>query len=240
MSPPPEQQVKWGDAPGKLGALRDTSDRYIIVDIMIDLAILGLLDEQDLHGYQLKKQLAELVGSRGMSFGSLYPALARLEKAGAVKAVEALGGEPSIPMTGALTGELAAFRARLGRPAHSRRTKKVYGITELGRQRLRDLLADPSTDDRTFTVQVAFCRALPPSERLALFERRKAELDRRLADRTRGMADRTNTYRRSLREHDARSLAHDLAWVDELIDATRAELDDEGDPASHLTGGSNP
>ncbi len=65
-------------------ALRDTSIRYIIPHVMIDLAILGLLDEQDLHGYQLKKQLAELIGSRsGMSFGSLYPALARLEKAGA-------------------------------------------------------------------------------------------------------------------------------------------------------------
>src|SRR6478672_1745064 len=118
---------------------------------MIDLAILGLLDEQDLHGYELKKQLAELVGSRsGVSFGSLYPALARLEKAGAVKAVEAhTGDEATIPMTGALSGELAAFRARIGRPTKSRRTKKVYGITEVGRQRLRELLIDDRVDDRT-------------------------------------------------------------------------------------------
>jgi DNA-binding PadR family transcriptional regulator len=208
---------------------------------VIDLAILGLLDEQDLHGYQLKKQLAELIGSRaGMSFGSLYPALARLEKAGAVKTVEALGNEPTIPMTGALSGELAAFRARIGRPPHSRRTKKVYGITEVGRRRLHELLADPSTDDRTFTVQVAFCRALPPTERLVLFERRRSELDRRLSERTRGADDRSNTYRRSLREHDARSLAHDLAWIDELIDATRAELLDDGATTTNLTGGSNP
>ncbi len=129
---------------------------------MIDLAILGLLDEQDLHGYELKKRLAELVGSRsGVSFGSLYPALARLEKAGAVKAVEAhTGDDDAIPMTGALSGELAAFRARLGRPVKSRRTKKVYGITDIGRQRLRELLLDDRTDDRTFTVQVAFCQSL--------------------------------------------------------------------------------
>jgi len=212
---------------------------------MIDLAILGLLDEQDLHGYELKKQLAELIGSRsGMSFGSLYPALARLEKAGAVKAVEALTNEAAIPMTGALSGELAAFRARIGRPARSRRTRKVYGITEPGRQRLRDLLNDESTDDRTFTVQVAFCRVLPPAERLALFERRKAELNRRLAERTRGArgeSSRTDTYRLSLREHDARTLSHDLVWIDELIDATRAELvdDDAVDAPSHLTGGSH-
>jgi len=210
---------------------------------MIDLAILGLLDEQDLHGYQLKKQLAELIGSRaGMSFGSLYPALARLEKAGAVKAVEAHTHEAAIPMTGALSGELAAFRARIGRPARSRRTRKVYGITELGRQRLRELLDDESTDDRTFTVQVAFCRVLPPAERLAHFERRKVELNRRLADRRRGAGDRTDAYRLSLREHDARTLSHDLVWIDELIDATRAELAEDGgdDVPTNLTGGSHP
>jgi DNA-binding PadR family transcriptional regulator len=210
---------------------------------MIELAILGLLDEQDLHGYELKKQLAELVGPRsGVSFGSLYPALARLEKAGALKAVEALTNEASIPMTGALSGELAAFRARIGRPARSRRTKKVYGITELGRQRLRELLTDESTDDRTFTVQVAFCGVLEPAERLALFERRKAELNRRLTERTRRTGGRTDTYRRSLREHDARTLAHDLVWIDELIDATRADLADQPDDvgaSSHRSGGTH-
>ncbi|OWY59486.1 PadR family transcriptional regulator, partial [cyanobacterium TDX16] len=45
---------------------------------MIELAILGLLTDQDLHGYELKKRLSELLGVRsGVSFGSLYPALAR-------------------------------------------------------------------------------------------------------------------------------------------------------------------
>ena len=56
---------------------------------MIDLAILGLLTSQELHGYELKKRLGELLSSRAsISFGSLYPALARLEAQGAVKAVE--------------------------------------------------------------------------------------------------------------------------------------------------------
>jgi DNA-binding PadR family transcriptional regulator len=215
---------------------------------MIDLAILGLLDEQDLHGYQLKKQLAELVGTRsGVSFGSLYPALARLEKAGAVKAVEAnTTAEAAIPMTGALSGELAAFRARIGRPVRSTRTKKVYGITEIGRQRLRELLTDDSTDDRTFTVQVAFCHTLSAGERITLFEQRKAELNRRLAKRSRTDDARPEPYRRSLREHDTRTITHDLAWMDELLDAARAEQA-ESTPApdpdhtpSPLTGGSNP
>ena len=143
-------------------------------------------------------------------------------------------------MTGALSGELAAFRARLGRPVKNRRTKKVYGITDIGRQRLRELLLDDRTDDRTFTVQVAFCQTLSCDERLALFERRKAELARRLAERSRATDGRTDTYRRSLREHDTQTLTHDLTWIDELIAATRAEADAPGEPLPNLTGGTTP
>ena len=136
--------------------------------------------------------------------------------------------------------KIAAFRARLGRPVKSRRTKKVYGITDLGRQRLRQLLLDDTTDDRTFSVQVAFCHTLLPEQRVALFERRKAELDRRLVERTRVSGAGTDTYRRSLREHDTQTITHDLAWIDELIGAARAEFAASTEPepqlnAPHLT-----
>ena len=58
--------------------------------LVIELAILGLLKEHDLHGYELRKRLGELPGGRSaISFGSLYPALARLERGGFVKVVEA-------------------------------------------------------------------------------------------------------------------------------------------------------
>src|SRR4051794_24405033 len=68
---------------GQPGAtlLDDISNRYIgcIGAALLELAILGLLKEQELHGYELKKQLAEALGQSGVSYGSLYPALARLE-----------------------------------------------------------------------------------------------------------------------------------------------------------------
>jgi DNA-binding PadR family transcriptional regulator len=39
---------------------------------VLELAILGLLKEQELHGYELKKRLAETLGAgSGVSFGSL-------------------------------------------------------------------------------------------------------------------------------------------------------------------------
>jgi uncharacterized cupin superfamily protein len=64
---------------------------------VLELAILGVLKEQELHGYELKKRLTEVLGAfSSVSFGSLYPALARLEAAGAVRiVVEA--PEPELP-----------------------------------------------------------------------------------------------------------------------------------------------
>ena len=56
---------------------------------MLELAVLGLLSEQPLHGYELKKRLSETLGPLwGISFGSLYPALRRLERSGAIEAAD--------------------------------------------------------------------------------------------------------------------------------------------------------
>lgn len=197
---------------------------------MLDLAILGLLRDRDRHGYELRKQLAELLGARGaMSFGSLYPALARLEKAGLVKAVTVNGegrADRPVPSSGSLAGELAAFRARRSLGTSGGRSRKVYGITSAGEEHLLALLAEPGADDRTFAVQVAFCRHLDPERRLALFEARRADLAARLAaartDRPAGALDR---YLRSLRDRDALALTHDLAWLDELISSERTATD---------------
>lgn len=196
---------------------------------MIDLAILGLLTEQELHGYELKKRLGELLSSRAsVSFGSLYPALARLEAQGAVKAVEERTVVPTAPMTGSLAGELAAFKARvrergLVKGSGRGRGKKVYGITDLGRERLVELLSDPDvSDDRDFTLRVAFARHLEPAARLELFERRRTELLGRRDDlRRRGHARRSDAYLGALLERDADHLANDLAWLDRLIETER-------------------
>ena len=59
---------------------------------MLDMAILGLLEEHDLHGYEIRRQLREHLGLlANVSFGSIYPALTRLEKSGAVVATVPIG-----------------------------------------------------------------------------------------------------------------------------------------------------
>ena len=194
---------------------------------MIDLAILGLLKEQDLHGYELRKRLGELPGARSsvVSFGSLYPALARLEKAGLVKGVEAnTRTDKAVPSSGSLAGELAAFRAR-HLPSSGGRGKKVYGISPKGDAHLRELLTDPQPgDERTVALKVAFCRFLTTEQRLELFNHRRAEILARIAERRRGAERTRDRYLRTLRERDDASLSTDLAWLDRLI-ADESEAD---------------
>ncbi|OWY61497.1 hypothetical protein B7486_63470, partial [cyanobacterium TDX16] len=99
--------------------------------------------------------------------------------------------------------------------------------------------SDGRADERTFALRVAFCRHLAPAERLALFERRKAELNARLAELQRAGADSTRRhdgYLRSLRAHDAAALRHDVAWVDELLEQERHGGLDELEPTEATTG----
>ena len=199
----------------------------------MELAILGLLKEQELHGYELKKRLSEALGPlSSVSFGSLYPALNRLEAAGAVKAVEALqgaGATAPIPMTGSLGGELAAFRARRAATRGSR-GKKVYGITERGHALFEELLAaeaqSESGDDRAFNLKLAFARYLPAEARLGLLERRRAQLVERLARlraSVRTGRERLDRYSQSLMEHSTQATERDISWLDDLIKKERQE-----------------
>ncbi len=202
---------------------------------MLDMAILGLLEERDLHGYEIRRQLRDNLGIlANVSFGSIYPALTRLEKIGAVVATEGPNtpdagqhpvGTPKAPPTGSLSGELAVLRARRHSPSHSRRGKKVYRITDKGRQLFVQLLADGSSldDARSFGLRLAFARHLAPQARLSLLERRRAQLVQRLAE-AQGTNVELDVYARSVVQHTADSVAQDISWLDRLIASERAPI----------------
>ena len=210
---------------------------------MLDLAILGLLEERDLHGYEIRKLLREHLGLlANVSFGSIYPALTRLEKAGAVVATDASASPASpttahaAPPTGSLSGELAVLRSRRHAPARARRAKKVYRITGEGRRLFAELLAEggATADDRSFSLRLAFARHLAPQARLTLLERRRALLVQRLGEAESARAD-LDVYARSVVQHTADGVARDISWLDHLIASERAALVSDAEPAPSIT-----
>ena len=199
---------------------------------MLELAILGLLKESPLHGYELKKRLNETLGHVwGVSYGSLYPALARLERTGAIEVVDPPAAAPTggipIPATGSIAGEAAA--ARLRRPTLRRpgRTRKAYRLAAAGQTLFNELLrSEPASgpdESRAFALKLAFCRHLDPPARLEILQRRRTQLATQLA---RGrQASASDRYTRALLEHETTTAERDLEWVDSLIAAERGAID---------------
>jgi DNA-binding PadR family transcriptional regulator len=198
---------------------------------MLELAILGLLHEQELHGYEIRRRLRDELGLfANISFGSLYPALSRLETSRAVAVTESSGSSKAgapLPPTGSLGGEWAGLRARrAGTPRGTKRSRKVYRITDRGRELFEQLLdaEEPAgaDDARSFGLRLAFARHLAPQARLSLLERRRGQLTRRLAsDQVRAAGESLDVYTRSLVEHSTEATEHDIAWLDRLIEFER-------------------
>jgi DNA-binding PadR family transcriptional regulator len=203
----------------KQNACSAVSFRY--TDHVLDLAILGLLQESDLHGYEIRRRLRDSLGlMANISFGSLYPALSRLERQGAVSALEpSVAPGPGVAM-GSLSGELAALRARRSMVVVPKKARKVYRITPAGRELFTRLLEDPSAGDdaRTFSLRLSFARHLSPDVRRTLLERRRAHLVDRLGE-VRGATTRNDldVYARAVVEHTADGVASDIAWLDRLL-----------------------
>jgi DNA-binding PadR family transcriptional regulator len=169
---------------------------------MLELAILGLLKERSMHGYQLSKRLTDSLGGFWrVSYGSLYPSLKRLERQGAVEQI---------------------FDSQ-----EVGRRKNVYRITEHGEQVFRELLEETgpesSGEDNRFRVRMAFFKYLSPETRIRLLERRRAFLEERLSTIRASLAARTNgdTYTVSLMQHGRESTEQDIAWLNGLIAAER-------------------
>jgi len=217
--------------------------------VVLELAILGLLKQRPMHGYDLRKRLRDDFGPMAnLSFGSLYPALARLEAGGSVRALDtgtaprgrrADGMEPAVPpMTGSLTGERAALVARratakaaaaLG--GRGTRSRKVYEITAAGELVFEQLLEAPEPrgeEARSFSLRLAFAQHLSPAARIRLLERRRIQLSDRLQSARRSSAARAATagsYEAAIAEHARETVENDLMWVERLLAEERKALE---------------
>ena len=179
---------------------------------------------RDHHGYEIRAQLRDQLGLwSNVSFGAIYPALARLERNGLVEVID----EPSIMdslSTGSLSGERASLRSRRPAGGLGRKGRKVYRITEKGREEFVHLLEDPATldDSKSFSLRMALARYLSPTLRVGLLEQRRANLAQRLFEmRQQAKTDDLDSYARSVMEHGAQAVELEIAWVDQLLTTER-------------------
>jgi DNA-binding PadR family transcriptional regulator len=171
---------------------------------MLELAILGLLLESPMHGYELRKRLTGLLGAfRAFSYGSLYPALRRMQTDGIIVENVAPAGTPV------------------------RRARRVYELTDAGRSRFSELVADTGphnyTDDG-FGVHLAFFNRTPAEARMRILEGRRRQVEERREGLREAIARASNSldrYTRQLHQLGLESSEREVNWLNELIAAER-------------------
>ncbi len=176
----------------------------------LELAVLGLLNESPMHGYELRKQVTGLLGwGRVLSYGSLYPCLKQMQR------------------DGLLTEDVTAQDSAIARA--SRRGKIVYKLTADGKERFATLVsaAGPSAwEDDTFGVHFAFFGSTSSENRLRILEGRRSRLEERLEGVRASLArsrERLDSYTLELQRHGLESADREVRWLNELIDSERVD-----------------
>jgi len=186
---------------------------------VLELAVLGLLADTPMHGYELRKRLNAVLGSfRAFSYGSLYPCLKSLVVRGWI------AEDVAVPSPGRTAGRAPA---RSAARASNRRSKIVYKLTAEGKEQLQEMLAEagPSAwEDDNFGVHFALFARTDAETRMRILEGRRNRLEERLEGvrtalgRTR---ERLDSYTLELQRHGLESVEREVRWLNELIHAER-------------------
>lgn len=174
---------------------------------VLELAVLGLLHETPMHGYELRKRLNSVLGAlRAFGYGSLYPCL------------------KDLTIRGLITEEAVPAAAK---PLAGRRSKIVYRLTADGKEYLQDLLSQTgpaSWEDDGFGVRFAFFGLTTADVRLRILEGRRSRLEERLEAFRAGLArtrERVDRYTLELQRHGLESVEREVRWLNELIASER-------------------
>jgi DNA-binding PadR family transcriptional regulator len=191
---------------------------------VLELAVLGLLHEAPMHGYELRKRLTGLLGAfRAFSYGSLYPALRRMQADGLIV-------EDADPLG---TGTDAKRRAR-----------RVYQLTAAGKERFAELVADtgPQTfSDDGFGVHLAFFSRTPAASRMRILEGRRRQVEERregLRSQVSKAGSKLDRYTDQLHRLGLETSEREVRWLNELI-AAEADPDPDAPPVAAPEPGPN-
>ncbi|TKR23384.1 helix-turn-helix transcriptional regulator [Cellulomonas hominis] len=163
----------------------------------VEIYALSVLRHGPVHGYELKRRIRR-PSIAPVNNNALYPALRRLEGAGAVtRSVEQVEGRPA---------------------------RNVFAITDSGRALLLDLVStlprELAADDEEFLLRVSFFDELAVPARLDVLGARRTVVEEALGQ-VRGLlaeppADAARRWRRRAQEQLVDRLEQELRWLDEL------------------------
>ena len=185
----------------------------------IELAVLGLLHEGPMHGYELRKRLNLMLGwGRVLSYGSLYPTLKKM-----------------------LRNHLIEEAAATVTPV-TRRPRIVYQVTDAGHREFERLMSEvgpTAWEDDNFDIRFAFFGRTDMEIRLRVLEGRRTRLQERL-DRVQGQLAMTqkevDRYAAELQRHGVESVEREVRWLSELIQAERSGDQPPGDRVAPANG----
>lgn len=165
---------------------------------MLELATLGLLLHEPLHGYRLKQQLELFMSScMSVNYGAIYPLLRRLEERGEITT-------------------LATDQTETGL------SRKTYHITDKGRNRWhKKMLEHPHeswVNGRSrFFIKHFFFSHLEPSERIKLLEHRLIVSKLRLESVEIEHLPLVDSYQSAVWQHCLSILKSDIQWLQEQL-----------------------
>ena len=168
----------------------------------LEFALLGLLSQGSLHGYELRKRLITTYGPfRALSFSVLYPQLRRMLEAGLIEETKSSASPKS------------------------QRSRIVYAISKSGKKRFSELTggAGPDDwDDENFEVRFAFFSPTPPTNRVQILEGRHRRLLEKAAalrseiSKAAQTSDGTDKYLTEWRRHSLESIEREISWLEEM------------------------
>ncbi|MBE1553175.1 PadR family transcriptional regulator [Sporosarcina limicola] len=171
---------------------------------MLEYILIGLLHEQPMSGYDLKKTIDYSIGFfYKASFGSLYPALKRLEEKEWVTAKEVEGNS---------------------------KNKKIYTVNPVGKEAFLKWLAQPLQSSKNeHLLKIFFIDYLDEEKRTDLLQQfhlqlknergKLKEVEQIVSEEVTALTNPEDFYYRiSVLRYGVRHLEMELDWLEEIIE----------------------
>jgi DNA-binding PadR family transcriptional regulator len=161
---------------------------------MLELAALGLLLKEPLHGYRLKQQLELFMsGCISVNYGAIYPLLKRLEERGAICVIEEIDS-----------------------------SRKSYSITEKGKAQWRQQMMEHPHESwvharARFIIKFFFFSHLVPEERIKLLEHRLLVCRLRLENQSLEILP-DDPYQSAAWQRHRVMVEHEIKWLEEQLE----------------------